>query len=283
MRPTDENAGVPIALAIRPNWIVWKLIGRAGRVTKLPFNPLTLRLASTTNPADWTTLANARTALATRDFSGLGFVFKRGDGVFGIDLDSCYPSLFNLAGWAEEIIRTMDTYAETSPSGSGVKLFGLGNFDRKGTVKIIDPPSEGTKRAAVEIYGWGRFFAFTGRKLDDVPAELVERQKKLDGLVELLSPGDYRAATSSVPVTRSTPSSVPLIERGRAYLQKVPFTKCGSATCSKRTFRAAYVLVKEIGVDHDTAFALLRSWADRGEHPWSDAELQHKIQSAAAQ
>lgn len=278
MKTATPALHVPAALAERPNWIVWKSIRRGDHATKIPFSPLDLHLASTTEPKRWGTLHQAQTALATRDYAGLGFVFKRGDGIFGVDLDSCFRSLFDLEEWAASVINTFGTYAEVSPSGFGVKLFGIGKHDSKGTVKVIDPPSAGTKRAAIEVYGWGRFFAFTGARLENSPLELAECQAKLSGLIEILKPTPA-ASPATRPATRPAVDSRSPLERGRLYLAKVPGAVQGQQGNS-RTFRVAYVLVRLIGLSLADAFTLMWEWNDRCDPPWTEKELWQKLNSA---
>lgn len=96
--------------------------------------------ASTTNPATWCTMAEAKAALAARNpdgspmFDGIGRVFSPDDPVpmFGFDLDDCIAPDANgvrkLSPDAQEAIKELDCYAELSPSGDGVHVIGLGHL-----------------------------------------------------------------------------------------------------------------------------------------------------------
>lgn len=269
---------VPTHLAERANWIVWRAICRHGKTTKLPFSPLTFHLASTSNPATWGTLHQATTALATDRFAGLGFVFRAGDGLFGIDLDACLFDLYNIAPWALQLLREFPSYAEVSPSGRGVKLFALGDHLTKGRITMMGAAADGGKRPAIEVYGWGRFFAFTGRRLENSPAELTDCTQPLLRLVQSLAPSHPPTQRPHVRAVYGEDASK--VRRGRAYLLKVAPRSDSIAGCNNRTFRACCVLLHEILLDFKDALSLLVEWNLRSETPWTDTELYRKLADA---
>lgn len=270
---------VPKALAERPNWIVWRALARNGKTTKLPFQTHRNALASTNNPAHWSSLQAAVDAMDTGKFAGLGFVFAPGDNLFGIDLDSCYGNLYNLDTWAEKIVREFVTYAEVSPSGRGVKLYALGEHRGRGFVRQQGAAEAGGKRPAVEVYGWGRYFAFTGRRLENSPLECMDCQRPLDALKASMGKLD-----KPHPLPAPTPlfnSGRPLIERGRLYLQKVAPPSKAIGGCNNRTFAAACALIHRIGLSQQEAYTLLEEWNARGDAPWTHEELARKVKDAA--
>jgi len=81
----------PKELANRKQWICWRLEPNTkdGRDSKIPYNPLTGRKASSTNPNDWSTLDDAIAAKEQYLYTGLGFVFAKSGGLVGIDIDHC--------------------------------------------------------------------------------------------------------------------------------------------------------------------------------------------------
>lgn len=269
---------IPSELARRPNWIVWKAVTRGNAKAKLPFHPLTHRLASTSNPSDWCPLDQAKTALATQRYAGLGFVFKRGDGLFGVDLDSCFSDLWNLTEWAANAVRAFDSYTEVSPSSTGVKIFALGSFDEKGKVFPMPTGPAGGKRPAIEVYGWGRFFAFTGTPLVDTPAELNDASTALLRYTSLMR--EERPPKIRAPWRPVEGDDAKKVSRARAYLRKVPPRSDSLAGCNNRTFRACCVLIYEIGLNFDDAMCMLHEWNMRSETPWSNSELLRKMQDA---
>jgi len=44
---------IPEELRQIPQWVVWRLVDRDGKKTKLPFDPVSGNPASTTNPHTW--------------------------------------------------------------------------------------------------------------------------------------------------------------------------------------------------------------------------------------
>lgn len=94
-----------------------------------------------------------------------------GMGVFGrfaaVDIDDC---LYNgkLSDLAQDVVDTLDTYTEISPSGHGVRLIGfVDNFDYDTNRYYIN-----NRKAGLEVYVPGctkRFLTITGNVLRDVP------------------------------------------------------------------------------------------------------------------
>jgi hypothetical protein len=177
-----RSPATPAALLALPNWGAWcDEITDTGRRTKVPYDPRTGRKASSTNPADWMSYAEAVAAIAA-DGTGryrLGFVFTEEIGMVGIDLDDCV----NVNGsftWATPFVaKFAKTYHETSPSGKGIKIWALGKLPGKGK-KVKNPQGTG----AIEIYAIGRFFAFTGESLG--PDVVLDCQEEIDALYALL-------------------------------------------------------------------------------------------------
>lgn len=71
------------------------------------------------------------------------------------------------------------------------------------------------------------------------------------------------------------------VERARAYLAKVPPTVCGTQSCHNNTFKVAGLLARDFALTTEQALPLLREWADRGTHKWTDNELRKKFWDGA--
>lgn len=267
---------LPPTLAALNQWIVWRLARRRGSDVpfKMPISAKTLRAASSTDPDTWSSLRLAQAALATKCFTGLGFVFAQQGNLFGIDLDNCLSPAGELAPWARGILEEFRTYAEISPSGRGVKLYGIGEHNAKGVSAFMSTAIAGEKRPRVEVYGWGRYFAFTGRRLASAPADVADCRGPLAALVKRL------AATPPPPMPTRTPTTN-VAQRASLYLARVPPTKCGTASCHNRTFFCACRLVGFFRLSPAEAMPLLADWCSRGEHAWSYTELRHKLSDAA--
>jgi hypothetical protein len=266
---------IPPDLMELPNWIVWRLVQRDGRPTKVPFDAKSGQPAKANDAATWCDLTTAERALLTRRYTGLGFVFAPGGGLFGVDLDGCLSSGGELAGWAEQIIEQAATYAEVSPSGSGIKVFGRGSFSGRGRRKEMPGEPIGGRAPGIEVYGQGRYFTVTGRHWPETPFELRNCQLVLAGLLATYWP----PLAPAVPMRRRTGPATEPIERARRYLSRTPGAVSGQ-NGHGRTFRAACVLVREIGLSAADALALLSEWNQGCRPPWSEAELRHKIEDA---
>jgi putative DNA primase/helicase len=144
---------IPEEMRQRPQWLVWKLEERDGKLTKVPYIAGGVGKADTTDLMTWRTFEEAVQALETGRYNGVGFVFCSGDHYSGIDLDGCRNSeTGELEDWAADIVASFGGYAEVSQSGTGVHI-------------IVKGKAPNTKRGQVEAYSIERFFAMTGRVL----------------------------------------------------------------------------------------------------------------------
>lgn len=157
----------------QPRWIGWKYEVRNGRENKTPINPHTGTYASSTEPKTWARFEVALEATEKFKLSGLGIILGRGLG--GVDLDGCRnPDTGALTPWAQDIIRDFKSYAEVSPSKTGVKILATGapRDLPANTIPMNTPPING-KAAKVEVFTHSRYFAVTGEVLPIVPDEIA--------------------------------------------------------------------------------------------------------------
>lgn len=98
----------------------WRYEERGGKRTKVPYNPRTGGRAQSTNPDTFAPLAVALAALEPGGYDGIGV------GVFGtlgaIDIDHCISDAGEISEMALDIVRTMNSYTEYSPSGKGLRI-----------------------------------------------------------------------------------------------------------------------------------------------------------------
>jgi len=121
--------GIPEELRRERRWMLWNLELKAGRWSKVP-KQVNGWDASSTDPAKWNTFDAVNSANAQGSGDGIGFAL--GDGFTGIDLDNCRnPDTEEFAPWAQSIIDDCGSYAEISPSGTGVKIIGRGTWPAK--------------------------------------------------------------------------------------------------------------------------------------------------------
>ncbi len=173
-------------------WVAWRVEQKKdGNSTKLPKNPATGGNAQVpTNPETYGTRAAAEKRWQSIEknienaVGGIGIVL--GDlpkgYLIGIDLDSCRDANGAIANWAQEVIVRFNTYAEISPSGTGVKLFCLLSADDMS--KLLDLLGTNTdgKQLTRKTFAAGkhrevaidtaRFYAITEQRLDDCPESL---------------------------------------------------------------------------------------------------------------
>jgi primase-polymerase (primpol)-like protein len=168
---------VPDDLAELDRWAVWR--NEAGR--KIPYR-VDGRGASTTKSEDWGQLDDALKALATGRYTGLAFVFIQSDGLVGVDLDDALDSTGKPKAAIQGMLEKFhDTYAETSPSGCGVKLWTRGKL--VGSVKAALADGVG-----LEIYATARYFAFTGMRFRGAPLEVADHATDIELLYQRFRP-----------------------------------------------------------------------------------------------
>ncbi len=159
---TVNPDGIPTELKAARRWVLWALTWKAnkdgtGKWDKVP-KTATGKNASSTNAGTWDTFDAVFAAYQSGRFDGIGFVL--GDGFAGIDQDDVRtPTTGELIPWAVELLTAAGTYADVSPSGTGVKLFGRGVWNGNWH-KRPHPSGAGE----VEVYDGGRFFTVTGHR-----------------------------------------------------------------------------------------------------------------------
>ena len=147
-------------------------------VDKVPLRVVDGLNASPTNPADWTTLAEAQAKIASDNSLILGFVLTEDDPYTVVDFDTYKidPSPLTQEVKASikanhaNIFKAFDTYTELSPSGGGAHIW------CKGWV-----PSRKFNEQFFEVYSSERFFTVTGNHIHGT--EIAERQTLLDELI----------------------------------------------------------------------------------------------------
>lgn len=214
--PPVRTVQIPDDLTRLLRWVIWRFVWAGRRWSKVPFDPRTGARADTGDPATWAPFDVAVVAYRGGGWDGVGFVFAAEDGFVGVDLDDCVdPASHELTEAARETVAAFATYAEFSPSGTGVKLFGAATI-----------PGERRRKGGVEMYAAGRFFTVTGHRLPDVPVTVAPCQDALDALyhrtfdapARAARPVRARAATPPAPrphPTTRTPGAAAILRRAR--------------------------------------------------------------------
>ena len=148
---------IPAELKALPQWILWKSEKKGERYTKVPYQ-VDGEMAQANNRSTWSTFATAIKFYLEGNYDGIGFVFSRQDNYIGIDIDKCVTD-GKTNTFATEIIDTLDSYTEFSPSGKGIHIIVKGNLPQN----VVGTGRKNTKHG-LEIYAHGRYFTFTGNK-----------------------------------------------------------------------------------------------------------------------
>jgi len=169
-----NTAAIPEELKAYNNWVIWSLVERDGKPTKVPLNPKG-GPGKSNDPATWGTFGQAVAALKRNGAAGIGFVFSADDPFTGVDLDHAFaggqPRLC-----AQMILEQLGSYSETSPSGAGAHII----------LKGALPPGRNRRTfpcgLAIEAYDRLRFFTITGHHLPGTPTTVEDRQAALEAL-----------------------------------------------------------------------------------------------------
>lgn len=179
---------IPTELKALRRWAPWKAIWNEerGKWDKVPYRPEGYGLSSM-QPDRWVSFEEAVRAFDTGGgkYSGVGLVLTGMTDVVGIDLDRCITD-GQIAPWAQEIIDSVDSYTELSPSGAGLRILARGSI----------PEDVQDNTVGIEVYNGhkGRFLTVTGDVLRDHPV----RTPHPDILTGLYT--QYRKARTSAKV-----------------------------------------------------------------------------------
>lgn len=133
-------------------WVNYSLMPREGRITKIPFSPITKKNASSMKASDWGTFKEALEVNKDQ----IGIVFTEEKLLLGIDIDHCLNDNQIEHEQKEQIVQLLiesDTYTEISPSKTGLHLY----FGLTGPLGL-----EANRSGNFECYTQGRYFTVTG-------------------------------------------------------------------------------------------------------------------------
>lgn len=268
---------IPIPLRLRNQWVLWRFETRDGKPTKLPFQ-CSGKCAESDNEATWSDFASVERRYQKPGYDGIGFMFAKGGGLCGVDLDGCRDKVTGaVSDWAREILLAFGTYAEVSPTETGVKLFCVGKSPFPAGRRLsVKADSVCDKKPGIEIYDHLRYFAVTGWRLHG-PREPQECQESLNWLADKYAPVE----TPHAPKIDFRSTSA-VVERARKYLLKIPPAISGQRG-HDQTFHAACVLILGFGLSEQEALPILAEWNVGCQPPWSERELSRKLSEAAKQ
>ena len=185
-KPTTHQgdlAKLPPALAplvARPQWCIWRWTRKpGGSWQKPPFmatNPE--RNASSTDPSTWTDYTTALAAVQAGHGNGVTYVLTENDPFAAIDLDHCRDAdTRSIDAWAQKFLaRSRIAYAEITPSGDGLRIWGSANGAKVHRAFTLEIDEKSVK---------AELFRRTNKPLTITGLELV-RVRELTGIDQLV-------------------------------------------------------------------------------------------------
>ncbi len=186
-------------------WCAWlaESDAKTGRVTKRPYRTACV-CAKSNDPRTWIALDAAQRVAADPTFVNRAVDGLCGIGVMlgatsvpdavlcGVDLDTCLDCVTGaLTPWAQDVLDALPSYAEISPSRTGVKaLFLLTPGDAARVQKAMGGPGRQWKLPGsdhppgIELYLGGRYFALTGEVWPGAPDEI--RMERADDVLRVV-------------------------------------------------------------------------------------------------
>ena len=154
---------IPQQLKSQRRWAPWKAVWNADKSKweKVPYQTNGYGLSSA-KPDKWYSFDTAvATFKAHPDlYAGVGFVLTGLTDFLGIDLDKCVTDGV-IAPWAQEVIDTVGSYTEFSPSGNGLRILANGST----------PEDLANIAVGIEMYSGhtARFLTITGDAIKTGP------------------------------------------------------------------------------------------------------------------
>lgn len=183
---------IPAAVKRLPQWVLWQFIWKdeTGQWAKIPISAHDFKFAKSDDPATWATFEKVEDRYRNEpdSFDGVGFVFSADDPYCGIDFDNCVNTDGSVDPLVTAQIEKLDSYTEFSASGTGIHVIATGVY------------GGGNKKGNKEIYDRTRYFAFTGKVLNN-RLRINWRQPVIEKLKEELAP----AAKVEVRLTPRSP------------------------------------------------------------------------------
>ncbi|MFT9496763.1 hypothetical protein [Anaerosolibacter sp.] len=152
----DKFKNIPKELQDLKAWVCWRAVWdeKKQKNDKIPINPANGYNAKSNDPNTWTDYKTAVLACTKNKLAGIGFMFS-GSGYFGIDIDNCVVD-GKFSDMAKDVLSTVKSYTEMSPSGNGLHIIAKGKLPEGGR----------RNQQGLEMYDQGRFFTITGDVLE---------------------------------------------------------------------------------------------------------------------
>jgi uncharacterized protein (DUF927 family) len=211
---------IPQELKELKQWVVWKPEKKEGQKKpskvsySLQTNELTGNLeiarAAVNNPATWMTFDEAlKLYKSKRIYKGLNFVFPSTSvegnykKIVGVDLDHIRFGNGDLNPVKIDEVKALNTYAEVSPSGSGLRAICYAEF----------PENEQVHKGDIEVYQVGKFLSITGHRLEGVPSTINPAQEAITAFRAKYFKAIDRLEEAKLPVTTVKFTDIEIIDK----------------------------------------------------------------------
>jgi hypothetical protein len=199
--PIDPG-GISAVLRIKNQWAIWRYTWdtkqrKWQKPPRLPDDSI----ASSTSPATWLSFDKVLEIYNGGGWNGISFAPLPDDNLIFFDVDGCVSKDGSLLAEVADLLRDLDTYVETTPSGLGLRAIARGHRpERNGFVATL-----GSSR--VEIYdgccgdgkAGGKFLTITGHRRPEFPDTIEARQQQLDAVYRRLFPPRAEAKPKDQP------------------------------------------------------------------------------------
>jgi predicted P-loop ATPase len=207
-----SRSAIPDYLTAQARWVLWRWEQRINKKTgetertKPPVSYRTGKKCDVSDPRNWADYIACESALLRSPdaWDGIGFALGKieqlDEYVIGADLDQCLDDAGDPVEWALPFLDAMRTYAEISPSGTGIKPIGrIKAADLPAVRRLLDIPDGDKEQARTRTFGekvngaahapgaqlflMKRYFTITGRHWPTSPEEI--RLLTLDDIARL--------------------------------------------------------------------------------------------------
>lgn len=238
-----QAANFPEELKNLKQWCLWN-------EKKVPISP-TGKWIDTKNAADYSTLDECLSELALGAGEGVGFIFVKGAGLIGIDLDDAFKSDGGLKTWALKILSQFPAaYVEISPSGSGLHIIVRGKKPGQNCRKKVVNKA-GEVIGEVEMYDGERYFTMTGRLYDPSLNQIADCQEGIDWVYKNALSGEEKKEPAPNTTRKPAPARIDIIPIIEASAQGPKFKTLA--------YGSLEVAIAPYGDDHSRAVHALCS------------------------
>ena len=237
-------------------WKYEKANGKA-KADKKPINPRT-GFGATDEPRTWGTLDEALAAVEEHQLDGIGL-----KDIPAADLDACRdPATGKLTAWAADLLDLAATYAEVSPSGTGIKQFFARDIPEDVRCKINMPGEMiNGKKPAIELNC--NFYTITGELADGAPEFLNDTRRPYVEKLCFYRDSDRRAK-------RGRYNPIDDLDEMLSFIDSSDYDLW---------YRVAFALKNEVArgkLTEARAFDIWVNWSKSEDPHDSDAELARK-------